>query len=95
MRLSIALAKKVGIVMNLERSHRYYTPYGIRQWMRVCDFERHEDAAKALGCNLRTWFRWLEKGLPSGLYGDLLVKEMRYIWLKIHGVDVKLKRPKK
>lgn len=69
----------------MDRSHRYYSPDGIKQWMRLCGFEKHEQAANALGCNLRTWFRWLEKGLPSGLYGDLLVKEMKEIKFNLSG----------
>lgn len=65
------------------KNHHYRTRDGIKEWMRECGFDNYRDAMKSLRCERRTWFRWAEKGLPSGLYGDLVVRAM---------IDIRQKR---
>lgn len=70
--------------------HRYHAPGEVKSWMRSCGLKSDSEAAKVIGCSVRTWFRWVERGLPEGLYGDLLVQEMRRIRLKIRAPKMKV-----
>lgn len=58
------------------KSHPYRTREGIKQWMLECGIGTYREAMECLGCERRTWFRWQQKGLPPGLYGDLVVRAM-------------------
>lgn len=58
------------------KDHPYRTREGIKEWMKECGFKNYHEAMENLNCGRRQWFRWMEKGLPGGLYGDLVVRVM-------------------
>lgn len=55
------------------------------RWKKECGFTTHIEASKAIGCEPRTWYRWYEKGLPHGLYGELVADHMDKILKRIKG----------
>ncbi len=43
----------------------YFTPQGIRDWIKACAFRNDTEAAAALKVPFRTFGRWKASGLPA------------------------------
>jgi hypothetical protein len=57
----------------------YTTAAGVKRWMLDCGFATTDEAITASGIHWRTFYRYLNKGLPRGLAGELIRSKMQRI----------------